>query len=335
MLKIIDISGYSFSGKSAVYDLLSEFDGYFSHPKEFEFDLFRIQGGILDLKNSLVDNWSPIRSTEAIRNFYKLISLIGGDGKFMDKFTKTGANYDKHFPGFTLISQKYANSLVETSWDCEWPFDLYNYSGISLAYKKIKRKFGIDGEQIFFLSRLTNEEFTHKTKYYFDELFKEVENKGFKNLALNNAFEPVSPENSIELLGCAKSIVVDRDPRDIYLSAINAGKIGGMKVGLVVSGKTVKDFIARYKIFHKGSIEKSSNVYRLNFETLVGDYDAELNRMRKFLDEPIGDYPRKRKIFDPSVSKKNVAQWKTLKSSSLLQDIHFIENNLSEYLVNF
>jgi hypothetical protein len=46
-MKVVDLSGYSFSGKSAVYDLLQEFEGYKMQGKEFEFDLLRCPGGLL------------------------------------------------------------------------------------------------------------------------------------------------------------------------------------------------------------------------------------------------------------------------------------------------
>jgi hypothetical protein len=103
-IKVIDLSGYSFSGKSAVYDLLSEFEGYGNHGKEFEFDLIRTSNGILDLYNQLVLNWSPVRSSEAIRAFNDLIVSYGGDGSLISRLTRSGRHYDKLFPDFTKAS---------------------------------------------------------------------------------------------------------------------------------------------------------------------------------------------------------------------------------------
>src|SRR5215217_1070617 len=97
MRRVVDLNGYALTGKSAVSDLLREFEGYWVHRRRvkgiqkssidrsrlnteyseqwktalspatgfgdpFEFDLIRMPGGIRDLETALVDDWSPIRS---------------------------------------------------------------------------------------------------------------------------------------------------------------------------------------------------------------------------------------------------------------------------------
>jgi hypothetical protein len=335
MINVVDLSGYSFSGKSAVYDLLNEFEGYYSHSKEFEFDLIRVQGGILDLKNALVDSWSPIRSTEAIRNFIKLIRLIGGDGRVIQKFSTIGANYDKFFPNFTSISQRYACSLVSSSWDCDWPFASYGLDNFGLLAYKIKRKLVRMPFETFYLSRLTSNEFCEKTKFYLDQLFMHFEQVGFKTIILNNAFEPVNPERSIIFFHSAKCIVVDRDPRDMYLSALYSGKILGLQIGNAVVGSSVMNFIERYKIFHATAPSESEDVYRLNYEDLIVDYENQVNQIRSFLSESIGDYTNKGKFFNPEISSKNMRQWKNIKDENIKSDIYCIEKHLSKYCLNY
>ena len=95
--QVIDLSGYSFSGKSAYFDLLCEFEGYNYHSREFEFELIRISDGILDLYNALVENWSPVRSSEAIRKFKRLIKVFGGNDKFSSRLLGRGYKYDYYF----------------------------------------------------------------------------------------------------------------------------------------------------------------------------------------------------------------------------------------------
>ena len=48
-MQVVDLSGFSFSGKSALSDLLKEVDGIFVPPNDVEFDLIRISGGIISL----------------------------------------------------------------------------------------------------------------------------------------------------------------------------------------------------------------------------------------------------------------------------------------------
>ena len=64
---VLDISGYSFSGKSAVYDLITSYETASTHGVEFEFDLIRAKGGISDLCDSLAINWNIVRSSVAIK----------------------------------------------------------------------------------------------------------------------------------------------------------------------------------------------------------------------------------------------------------------------------
>ena len=65
--KFLDLSGFGISGKGAFIDLLREFDNYDTPRPDFEFGLIRIKDGLLDLKCSLVDNWSPVRSDVSIK----------------------------------------------------------------------------------------------------------------------------------------------------------------------------------------------------------------------------------------------------------------------------
>lgn len=78
---IIDVSGFSFTGKSAFYELFSNSPELNSFGVEVEIDLLRVQGGLIDLHHALCINWSPIRSSEAIRRFSKLVHYLGGEEK--------------------------------------------------------------------------------------------------------------------------------------------------------------------------------------------------------------------------------------------------------------
>ncbi|QKM61904.1 hypothetical protein DCO16_01670 [Polynucleobacter antarcticus] len=301
---VVDISGYSFTGKSAFFDLLCEFDGFFHHSKEFEFDLLRVRGGILDLKFALVDSWSPIRSSEAIMAFYHLITTIGGNKSTYSRLFRSGAHYDHYFPGFTEISLKFIDSLVCAKWNCEWPYPLYGKSKWHICFTKAMQKIGCMRENQFFLSRMTAEEFYVRTRLYFNELFRGLEKKSYSKILLSNAFEPFAPLQSVALFDHAKSIIVDRDPRDIYLSALMAGRIAGSKVGQAVTGGGVQTFIDRFRIYRSKMDDQNPNIYRTNFESLVLNYDEELLRIRHFLGTENLTHSQKGAYFSPNESDK-------------------------------
>lgn len=334
-MNIIDLSGFSFTGKSAIYDLISEWDGYYSHGKEFEFDLIRVQGGILDLRQALTqEHWSPVRSSEAIRNFLRLTHHMGGDKSLLSRLMRSGASYDNYFPGFSLLTNEFVSSIIESSWQCEWPFALYSRDKGYLTAIKLARKFGFSREDTVYLARLSEAEFDAKSREYFKRLFAPIAAKGFGWLVLNNAFEPFSPERSIEFFDHAKAIVVDRDPRDVYISALRAGKIEGSQVGLAVTGGSVSNFIRRFRIYRSVSTTKSPHVYRMKFESLVLDYEAEITRIRSFLGDVSVASSSQRRAFDPINSAQNVGQWKRVDDLRLLDDVALIRSELSEYCLD-
>ncbi len=334
-LQVVDLSGYSFTGKSAVYDLLREFDGFYAHSKEFEFDIIRIQGGILDTKQALVHQWSPVRSSEAIRNLYRLIYLSGGTGTFWDRLTRTGSSYDRYFPGFTANTVEWTQNLIQAKWQCEWPFALFSKDILSLVINKVLRKFRLSRQDTVYLARMTNEQFDSYTRIYFNKLFAPIASQGFHTLVLNNAFEPFSPQNSITLFDQAKSIVVDRDPRDIYLSALRAGKIEGSLVGKAITGENINHFIERFRLYRTTEVITVPNVLRIQFEELVLNYDNSVNKIRKFLNQPNTIHSRKGTVFNPLQSIKNIGQWKTIQDPTLFNNIKKIQEELPGYCLKF
>ena len=68
-------------------------------------------------------------------------------------------------------------------------------------------------------------------------------------ILLNNAFETTNPLMSHQFFDNAKSIVIDRDPRDIYLSAKSTGITNGVNVGETAVGGSVENFIIRFKLY--------------------------------------------------------------------------------------
>ena len=111
----LDISGIGHSGKSAVSDFIRELDGFHIPNNDFEFDLLRLPGGILDLKKAIFDEWSLIRSNHAYKEFKNLIRRLGYKAKLYDfkrLWYSTGFNYEEELnPDFIEISMNYLKSL--------------------------------------------------------------------------------------------------------------------------------------------------------------------------------------------------------------------------------
>lgn len=333
--KIIDLSGYSFSGKGAYNNLFAEFDGCYVHPYAFEFDLFRTRNGILDLYIALIQEWSPVRSSEAIRGFKNLIKVYGGTDSFISRLTSLGRRYDQMFPGFTKTSNKYIDDLVDFSWEGLWPFAFENTTRFKVFVYKVLKYLGYKTifEKPIFLSSPTEDEFIYKTnKYLNDILFMNISEK-VSTVVTNNVFEPFNPLKSMKLLDNAKSIVIDRNPCDIYLAASLYVYPNGVKGVRATLGSNVEEFIKKFKIYRsKVSSQDDKSILRLSFEDLVLKYDITRKRIFDFIEEDESIHVAPKKYFDPEISRKGVGMWKNVQGQ-LKKDVEKIYLELKEYCI--
>ena len=102
-----------------------EFSSIYVQDHLFEFNLLRIQGGLIDLKHNLYDNWSPIRSDAAIRRFHQLILRLGTQAKinnFKSIGLASGNNYNSFNDSFIDISEKFINKLIVLKGYKSWTF---------------------------------------------------------------------------------------------------------------------------------------------------------------------------------------------------------------------
>jgi hypothetical protein len=326
--KFLDLSGFGISGKGAFIDLLREFDNYDTPRPDFEFGLIRIKDGLLDLKCSLVDNWSPVRSDVSIKRFKEVILDLGKSPSrlnFPKALIVSGGRYDDMFGGkFIELSNKYVDSLIDDSYNGLRVYPMQDNGIFSRVSKKFLYKLRFKKVYYSKIYISCGKEFETKTKKYLHELFRARNAANNVTHVMFNAFEPFNPIESIELFFDAKIIIIDRDPRDIYLSALNHNLPNDVPRDLDI-------FIKRYKMLRKQVKSKDDNrVMRLNFEDLVLNYQDTLNALFIFLEEDplVHKYPKK--YFNPEISKKGIGLWKNSKGK-LKKDVNVIYSELREY----
>lgn len=323
--RYVDLSGYGFSGKHAAIDLLREFDTYHVPHFEFEFCLLRIQGGILELESALHEDWSPIRSDAAIRRFRRLIRRLGVRStmrKPWTLFAGAGYNYDQHFNGrFLELSNAYVDSLVTKSWVTNWPYPLTDLSGLELFARRLANKLGIPGALDVEVSLACPHDFVNHTRRFLDRLLSSNVDGNTRVIVMHNAFEPFQPQRCLKYFDNVKSIVIDRDPRDIYVQQLSYRPVAA----------SAPDFIVKYRVYREAAKRYATDdaaILRMRFEDLVLDYDRTLATVLAHLGETEAIHTRPRRYFDPSQSRKNVGLWK---SHPHPEDIQLIESELSEY----
>ena len=321
-MKFLDVSGFGHSGKTVVADILKEIVGYQLPDYNFEFNLIRIQGGLLDLKSALVDNWSPIRSDSAIKRFINLVNRIGPKASIYvpsSLFLSNGMNYDSMFSEkFTKLSHDYISDLISITYEGYWPYSMIDRPIQEQFFSRLKGQFGISPKLVnIYLS--DSSDFQLKTINYLTALFRTIKKENTDVFVLLNSLEPFNSEVGLNLLGDAKQIVVTRDPRDIYVSAMNVNrgfipdfelKYMGLKRNIV--GNDLDIFINRHLIYHKNVVNYTSSdrILWFNYEELILNYEESLNKIYDFVGVCPSKHINKGKYFDPKKSVANVGLWK-------------------------
>ena len=348
-LKFIDASGYALSGKSAVLELLQEFDGYYAASRDCEFELLRVAGGLRDLESALTNRWNPISATLAISKFSEMVNALGRAPKLYDlngQFNSFATKYDDRFHGnFTKISKEYIEKLHE--------FRLVSHVNTPYLFSTKTQHFL---DRLMIKSKLTSmykrqevkftvlpEKFYKLTRDYLDQLFNvhnefdtitkscgpTVKYDRYKSFVLSNCCEPYNASAGLNLFNNCKQIVVDRDPRDIYLFTKNQDPHSGFG-HLGHSGEENIDiFIARYRYLRERSEPfVGSDRMLIHFEDIVLNYHDSVARIIKFLGEDSSIHKHKKKFFDPEKALPNVRLWK---ENTYSAEIDKIEKMLPEF----
>jgi len=324
-----------FSGKTAIGHVIRELDGFCVSNFEMEFNLLRIQDGIVDLESSLVDNWSLIRANSAILRYKKLIRKLDGSyGKFPHYlFHYYSDFYNTKFNNrLTSLSNDYINSLVSSQWQCEWPYPMYNMSETEIFIRKIKNRLFKDSssyESEFNL--IDSSRFLEQTRKYLYELltsFDEV-TELTNTIVFNNMFEPFNAAKSLRYFNNnAKCIIIKRDPRDMFAT----GDKESSSFAKISHGNKVENFIARYKMQEQNTNKEfNKDILFFQYEDLILDYENSLIKIYDFLGIDSSIHSKKGKYFNPEESKSYVGIFRKHRNQ---EDIKLIEKELAEYCLD-
>lgn len=315
-MQYIDLSGYMFSGKAAVSDLLREFNGIHLPNNRSEFDLIRMAHGLSDLKSSL-DNWSWTRSDSAIREFIRLAKILERTPSGISRLYQVGFCYGERYPGFLEASNKFINSITDAEWEIKWPYEVLTLSPWSVFLLKItsnlKKQHSWSSINYHLIS---GNNFIEAAKEYVSFLLSSgVDLNQYHSIVTHNALEPTNPAAGFCFFDNIKSIVVDRDVRDIYMTGSTYSKGFNDIVPLysrIIGSFDIDIFIKRQKILRdKTNYNYNKNILRIKFEDLVLNYQNVVPNIYDFLDMESSSHVNKLKYFNPEDSKKNVGLWNT------------------------
>lgn len=323
MIKFLTCASYYGTGSSAVTDLISEYDGV-DNLTDYEFRFLHDPYGVRDLQYYLIDNPNRHNSGFGLKKFIKYTKFLEGNALFK--------RY-RHFLGdaFATETKKYVDSLITTSFNAYWQYDLLErgktYYFFSRLFYKIFRKDLFVKNIKTYVCNVDKDYFIERTKEYAEGIFKNALTSPDNFLMVDQIVPSSNIEDFLPYFNDIRIFLVDRDPRDLYLSEKYVWREG-------VVPASPEEFVEWYKYCRKDQKRyiENENVCFLRFEDMIYDYENTKRKIVRFagIDEERHANPLSK--FNPEISKKNTKLY--LKYPQEKENIKIIEERLSEYLYN-
>lgn len=323
---IIGVGGYGYTGSTAIYDLLKEYDeiDYVKTNRTLEFSFVYNPDGLFDLEFNV--HRAPAKHMKGDWAVRRFLSYIDTYKKYFDLETDGQ---------FSALSKQYIDDIVQVKYRRYITLLDQKYTGYPLVLIKILRKIQVRLEAKY--HRLYHivpkrdayicvcpDDFVEKTKAYIDGIIRATGVDMTKKVMLDQPFPPNNPTEVFHYYDDPYAIVVDRDPRDIYLIAKRISFLAGS----FIPHDDVHDFVEAYKDIRRNQKGDSERVLRLNFEDLIYDYDNTVRRIEGFLGLHSHDHVKR--YFKPEVSVATTQLHKVYPDEA--ENIAYIEKELSEYL---
>lgn len=314
-MTFINVSGFFTSGSSAVVDLLKEFSDTYECKAEIR--IIKDPYGISQLEHSLVDSWELINSSAAIADFLSLCRICSRTGGGSFPLARAGLSYCKTMSkDFMTITEEYIDDLTSYKYAQDFYHTKFKKSYFKYVIDRCGR--GLDKAtkgnikslkkcipQSYF-SAPTQEQFNAATQKYFEKLYAEQAKNG-RYIILDQAVSPNNPTVINRYFKSAKMIIVDRDPRDMFIDDIF--NWGEKYFEDMHSRDAGYKYAIRQKALRKGIVD-DPNILCVRFEDVVLNYDVTKKKIMEFVGFSEEDHIRKREFLQVERSAKNVGIWK-------------------------
>ncbi len=328
-MKKITCVGYHYTGSGVIDDLLRECDNVAQGVSEAECSILHVADGIADLEYHLIDNPHRTGSTIAIERFLRYTKdhkrmyekLFGKDWlplcyeyiESISKFQFQGYNFRqlyirKPYTRYIILFHKLVNKISPKKFKKP---GYYDYFPKETAYHALPSR----------------ELFLEKTRLFIEKLSNKIPNSDKAEfVVLDQLVSGNNPDYYMRYVNDLKVIVVDRDPRDLYI--YHHYRHDHMLP------KDPYHFCVHYKDIRqrKGEIDTSKVMY-VTFEDLIYNYDDMKKKVFDFIGISPEHHVTPRKYFDPAISIKGTQLWKTHPEYS--EQVKVIERELPEYIYHY
>lgn len=338
--KIITCTGYGTTGSSAATNILEEFENIMSLDSGFECTFLHESDGIRDLENALREG-HRLKTDMAIKRFLRLVKILNRQKDYKKYFN---GNFEKH-------SAEYIASICKADWQGNWhrgsdtiKFSKEDLLYINLAKQVFLNEYSYSKYSLFepdtwhpsyqvrnkSYYAFFDENFYLKTQAYLKNLIAELDkHTSADNILIDQFFSAYDIEAYTNYLPDTKIIIVDRDPRDMYvLNKIFWGEP-------YIPSEEINTFISWYKgiRFSQEKQKENKNVIIFRFEDFIFNYELSLEKIKSFLGFEDSAHKNKKKYFNPADSSKNVKRF--IEYPHLKKDIEKIEKELSSFCYPF
>lgn len=334
-MRFITCSSYYGTGSSAVTDFVSEFDNVFDFTNE-EFRFIQDPDGISDLEFNLVECFNRHNSGHSLKRYKKLVDFYNGNffgSKYSGFF---GENWKKY-------SYRYIDELTDFTFPGWWMYDLYDRGSWFYFRKRIvnkilhktvwknsDRQLNTMKNEITYCSHPSEEKFLRLTRKYIYNLFTSVIPKDKDIIMVDQLLPPMNLSRYLRYFdNNIQTVVVDRDPRDVFVLDKYV-----WKDGIIPNDAEIFCKWYEYTRSHRRTENMDTNQIRfIRFEDLIYKYDETTRQLVEWLglDEKL--HNRSKQGFNPDVSIKNTQTWKKYPES--IKEVKVIEHKLGGYLYEF
>lgn len=327
MAKIIVATGYFSTGSSAVVDFFKDIDGVLALDAD-EVRFVQDPNGISDLEYNLIENNHRHNSSNSIKLFLREVERL--------EKRKKGFYYKMFNGQFKRLAKNYINYLIDFSFRGYNHLDVNNLSGFSKAKYKFKKRVGklfrfhvgynYLPEAIDYCLWPSEDYFLNKTNEFLYQLTEAaVGNTGADYVVYDQLIPASNVERYYRYIQGSKIIIVNRDPRDIFVET-------KIKRPDHIVPLEVEKFCKWYLNTRLHNQQNSNDhVLIINFEDLVLKFEETSKKLCDFVG--MKEYVFSNHVcrhFNPSISKNNVCLYKRFPEIS--NDIEYIENHLATFL---
>lgn len=338
----VAITGYTNTGSSAVLDLLQEYQHVSMVPaigRQYEHVVFFTSGGLFDLCTLLTHGNSPLSSDMVINHFIQAMKRLNdydmvwfGSMKklFGDKFMKIVNDFVNEI----------ATSKNSTTYEhvIRSRFSLFK-AAAQFALKIIQsrsvvqygRAYVRDGWPVYF-SMPDEQTLFAAVRKFTNGYFALFDSDADVSLKLFDHL--IWPQQIDEFSRCfdnnMKFIILDRDPRDLYLiSKYNSWRLNHAKPHYPTDPVV---FVEEWKRTHVTKF-CNPNAMQMHFEELIYDYDNSVRKIEKFLDLKPEWHVDKGKYLQPEKSIENTQLFQH--NAEWHKEVEIIEEQLCDFIYSF